>query len=70
LNRSLVSAHGKFVAVVASVLQGAGVTTTQEFAKLLFVFSEAVGEDDPDEAEILSLWAATVAAMLPVAPKH
>jgi hypothetical protein len=70
MDRALVSAHGKLVAVVASVLQGAGVTTTDEFARLLRIFSETVGEDDPNEAEILALWADTVAAMLPPQPKH
>lgn len=70
MDRSLVTAHGKFVAVVASVLHAAGVTTTDEFAKLLHVFAETVKEDDPREAEILGLWADIVAAMLPPKPKH
>jgi hypothetical protein len=70
MDRALVTAHGKFVAVVASVLQAAGVTTTREFASLLRVFAETVGEDDPREAEILSIWADTVTAMFPGEPKH
>jgi hypothetical protein len=57
------------VALVASVLQASGVTTTDEFARLLNVFAETVGEDDAAEAEILSLWASTVAA-LTTPPKH
>lgn len=65
MDRDLVSAHGKMVALVASVLQASGATTTDEFARLLRVFSETVGEDNPQEAEILALWADTVAAMLP-----
>jgi hypothetical protein len=70
MNRDLVSAHGKMVALVASVLQASGVTTTDEFARLLKVFAETVGETDTEEAEILTLWSETVAAMLPVAAKH
>lgn len=70
MDRALVTSHGKFVAVVASVLQAAGVTTTGEFAELLRVFAQTVGEDNPQEAEILALWADTVAAMLPPKPPH
>lgn len=65
MDRSLITAHGKFVAVVASVLQAAGVTTTDEFARLLQTFAQVVDEDDPQEAEILAQWADTIAAMLP-----
>ena len=57
-------------AVVASVLHASGVTTTDEFARLLKVFAETVGETDADQAEILALWSETVAAMLPPQPKH
>ena len=65
MDRSLITAHGKVVAVVASVLQAAGVTTTDEFARLLQTFAQVVDEDDPQEAEILAQWADTIAAMLP-----
>jgi hypothetical protein len=58
------------VALVASVLQASGVTTTEEFARLLQVFAETVGESDGDQAEILALWSETVAGMLPPQPKH
>ena len=66
---ALVSAHGKMVALVASVLQAAGVTTTDEFANLLGLLAVTVGETDPQEGEILALWSATVAAILPP-PRH
>ena len=39
MDRDLISAHGKMVALVASVLQASGVTTTDEFARLLKVFA-------------------------------
>lgn len=70
MDRGLISAHGKMVALVASVLQASGVTTTEEFARLLKVFADTVGETDAEEAEILTLWSETVAAMLPPQPKH
>ena len=70
MDRDLVSAHGKMVALVASVLQASGVTTTDEFARLLQVFAETVGETDAEQAEILALWSDTVAAMLPPPPRH
>ncbi|OYX36703.1 MAG: hypothetical protein B7Y99_00050 [Caulobacterales bacterium 32-69-10] len=58
------------VALVASVLHASGVTTTDEFARLLKVFADTVGETDAEQAEILALWSQTVAAMLPAPPKH
>ena len=70
MDRDLISAHGKMVALVASVLQASGVTTTDEFARLLKVFADTVGETDTEQAEILTLWSETVAAMLPSPPKH
>jgi hypothetical protein len=70
MDRDLISAHGKMVALVASVLQASGVTTTDEFARLLKVFADTVGETDTEQAEILALWSETVAAMLPAQPKH
>lgn len=70
MDRDLISAHGEMVALVASVLQASGVTTTDEFARLLKVFADTVGETDTEQAEILALWSETVAAMLPPRPKH
>lgn len=70
MDRDLISAHGKMVALVASVLQASGVTTTDEFARLLKVFADTVGETDTQQAEILALWSETVSAMLPPQPKH
>ncbi len=70
MDRALVCAHGKMVALVASVLQASAVTTTEEFARLLQVFADTVGETDAEQAEILTLWSQTVAAMLPAEPRH
>lgn len=70
MDRALIHAHGKMVAVVASVLQASGVTTTEEFARLLKVFAATVGEADEEQAEILALWSETVAAMLSQQATH
>lgn len=56
--------------MIASVLQASGVTTTDEFARLLQVFADTVGETDAEQAEILALWSETVAAILPPQAKH
>ncbi|MGA0608338.1 hypothetical protein ACO2Q0_20285 [Phenylobacterium sp. VNQ135] len=70
MDHALVAAHGKMVALVASVLHAAGITTTDEFARLLKVFADTVGEADAQEAEILTLWSETVAALLPENRTH
>jgi hypothetical protein len=70
MDRALVSAHGKLVALVASVLHAAGVATTDEFSSLIRVLAEVVAEQDMEEAAILRLWADTVEAMLPLSAKH
>lgn len=70
MDKALVSAHGKMVALLASVLHASGVTTTDEFARLLKVFADTVGETDAQEAEILTLWSETVSALLPEHRTH
>jgi hypothetical protein len=56
----LVRAHGKFVAFLASLLQGRGLLAADEFAALLSAFAETVGESEPREGEILAYWAEVV----------
>ena len=71
MDRDLVSAHGKMVALVASVLQASGVTTTDEFARLLKVFADTVGETDAEELRAMLLSAARdVEAVLGVANEY
>nr|WP_316629447.1 hypothetical protein [uncultured Brevundimonas sp.] len=70
MDRPLVVAHGKLVALVASVLQGAGVTTTDEFSRLLAIYAATVSETEPAEGEILALWAQTISEMLPPKATH
>lgn len=65
MDRALIIAHGKLVAMIARLLEASGVTTTDEFARLLAVFASTVSETEPTEGEILALWAATVRASQP-----
>ena len=57
---TLAGAQGKFAVFVASLFQRAGVASMQEFGELLAVFAETVADTDPDEAAILTGWAATI----------
>ncbi len=70
MDRSLVVAHGKLVALIVSVLQAAGVVTADEFARLLGIFAASVAETESEEGEILALWAATIRTMQPAKLKH
>lgn len=67
---ALAQAHARLVALLACALEGAGVTPADEFARLLRVYAEVVGEDDPEQSEILIHWADAVIAMLPLTPRH
>ncbi len=70
MDRALIVAHGKLVALLASVLQAAGVATADEFARLLGVFAATVAETESEEGEILAVWAATIRTMQPAKLKH
>jgi len=70
LDRALIVAHGKLVALLANVLQAAGVITADEFARLLGVFAATVAETESEEGEILAVWAATIRTMQPAKLKH
>ena len=54
----LAGAQSKFVVFLASLLQRADVVAMPEFARLLRVFADTVGETDPAQAELLDSWAA------------
>jgi hypothetical protein len=58
----LAGAQGKLALFLASLLQRAGVTPMAEFAALLEVFAQTVGEADPAEAAVLAEWAKTIGA--------
>jgi hypothetical protein len=57
---TLMRAQGKVVALIAAMLQGAGIQPMDEFANLLGLFAATVAEDDEDEGHILAYWAALV----------
>jgi hypothetical protein len=57
---ALIRAQGKLAALFTSVLESAGIITTDEFGDLLALFAATVAEANPQEGEILALWAATI----------
>ena len=60
MNRAELLAQGKAFALIAAVLQRTGVVSVEEFGQLLGVFAVTVSEDDPDQGEILAVWASIV----------
>ncbi len=63
-------AQGKALALVAAMLQRGGVISVEEFGNILGLFAVTVGETEPDEGDILALWAGIVreSAETPQAP--
>mgnify|MGYP001170056560 CR=1 FL=1 len=57
VERALVCANGKALAMLATALQARGHLEVKEFADLLGVFSVVVGEEDDLEGAILAIWA-------------
>jgi hypothetical protein len=53
-------AQGKLVLFLASLFERAGVAPMAEFAALLEMFAQTVGETEPAEAAILAQWARTI----------
>ena len=53
-------ATGKALALFAAVLERGGVATTAEVGDLLGVFAVTVAADDPDEGDILAVWASII----------
>jgi hypothetical protein len=60
MDRGLIGAQGKALALVAAMLERGGVVTAQEFGDLLGIFAVTVAQDDADEGDILCVWAAIV----------
>jgi hypothetical protein len=60
MNRAALLAQGKALALIAALLQRAGVVPVEEFGALLGVFAVTVSEDDPDQGDILAAWASIV----------
>lgn len=53
-------AQGKAFALIAALMQRAGIVSVEEFGALLGVFAVAVSEDDPEQGDILAVWAGVV----------
>jgi hypothetical protein len=60
INPALILAQGKALALVAALLQRGGFVDAAEFGEMLGVFSVTVAESDPEEGDILAVWAAVV----------
>lgn len=54
-DRALIAAHGKVLALLAALLDRAGVVDASEFGAMLSAFSDL--DDDPDQQAILAAWA-------------
>lgn len=57
VERALVGANGKALAMLVTALQARGHLDAREFADLLGIFSVVIGEDDDLEGMILAVWA-------------
>lgn len=57
MDRALIAAHGKALAMLATTLQARGVLDVEDFAGTLAVFSVVVAEDSELEGDILAVWA-------------
>lgn len=57
MDRALIAAQGKALAMLATMLQARGVLDVEDFAGTLGVFSVVVAEDNQLEGDILAIWA-------------
>lgn len=60
MDRAVLLAQGKALALVAALLQRGGVVPVEEFGNLLGIFAVTVAEDDPEQGDILAVWAGIV----------
>jgi hypothetical protein len=60
MDRTLILAQGKALALVAALLQRGGIVEAAEFGDMLGVFSVTVAETDPEEGDVLAIWAAII----------
>lgn len=56
-DRAVITAQGKALTLLATMLHARGVMDVEEFADTLAVFSVVVAEDDAAEGDILAVWA-------------
>lgn len=55
--RSLIAAHGKALAMLATTLQSGGHIDARRFAEMLALFGTVVSEEDKLQGAILAHWA-------------
>jgi hypothetical protein len=60
MDRAALLAQGKVLALIAALLQRAGVVSAEEFGNLLGIFAVTASEDDAEQGDILAVWAAIV----------
>jgi len=56
-DRAVITAQGKALMLLATMLHARGVMDMEEFAGTLAVFSVVVAEDNAAEGDILAVWA-------------
>ncbi len=57
---AIVRAHGQLVALMAVILDRAGVAPVGEFAQMMTLYAKSIASAEPVEGAILSVWADVV----------
>jgi hypothetical protein len=60
MDKALIEAQGVALALVAAMLQRAGIVPADEFGQMLGILAVTTAETDPDQGDILGVWAAIV----------
>ena len=60
MDRQLILATGKAMALIGAMLERGGIVTAEEFGGLLAVFAVTVAEDEPEQGDILAVWASII----------
>lgn len=60
MEKALIEAQGVALALVAAMMQRAGIVPAEEFGQLLGILAVTTAETDPDQGDILGVWAAIV----------
>ena len=60
MDRQLILATGKAMALIGAMLERGGIVTAEEFGGLLAVFAVTVAEAEPEQGDILAVWAGII----------
>jgi hypothetical protein len=60
MDTALIGAQGAALALVAAMLQRAGVVPAEEFGQMLGILAVTTSEVEPEEGDILAVWAGIV----------